>query len=124
MRRAAGIAGIICSMLGTLLSLFLATIPLPAKPARYVTDNAGVLPADRVEALDAKLKSFEQQTSDQILVYIDKKVPAGTTVEEMGPQAIREWGVGQKQKTTVRFFFSSPKIERCASRSVTDWKDR
>src|SRR5437762_5148446 len=105
MRRAAGIAGIICSMLGTLLSLYLATIPLPAKPAGSVTDNAGVLPADRVATLDAKLKSFEQQTSDQILVYVDKKVPAGTTVEEMGPQAMREWGVGQKQKNNGAILF-------------------
>src|SRR4051794_10975310 len=105
MRRAAGIGRIICSMFTTLLSLFLATIPLPAKPARYVTDNAGVLAADRAEAIDAKLKAFEQATSDQIIVYIDKKVPEGTTLEEMGAQAIRQWGVGQKQKDNGAILF-------------------
>jgi uncharacterized protein len=82
----------------TLLLALVLAIPLPAKPARYVTDNAGVLPADRAEQLDQKLKVFEQQTSDQVLVYIDKRVPEGTTLEEMGAQAIRQWGVGQAKK--------------------------
>ena len=83
------------------LTLFLTSllaIPIPAKPAHYVTDNAGVLPADRAEKLDQKLKVFEQQTSDQVLVYVDKHVPEGTTLEEMGAQAIHEWGVGQAKK--------------------------
>ena len=29
-----------------------------------------------------ELKAFEQRTSDQVLVYVDKKVPDGTTLEE------------------------------------------
>ena len=33
---------------------------LPPKPARYVTDNAGALPADRAEALNSKLEQFER----------------------------------------------------------------
>src|SRR5947207_13450544 len=93
MSRAAGIERIICIMLTTLLTLFLAAIPLPQKPDHYVTDHAGVIPADRVEAIDAKLKAFEQATSDQVIVYVDKKIPDGTTLEEMGAQAIHQWGM-------------------------------
>lgn len=85
-------------MLAPLLSLFLAAVSLPPKPNHYVTDRANVLTADRVQAIDEKLKSFEQSTSDQIVVYIDRKVPEGTTVEEMAAQAFREWGIGQKDK--------------------------
>ena len=92
-------------MLATLLTLLLGTIVLPPKPVRYVTDNAGVLPVDRAEAIDAKLKSFEQATSNQIIVYIDHKVPAGTTLEEMSSQAVREWGVGQKDKKNGAILF-------------------
>jgi len=92
-------------MFASLLTLLLGTIVLPPKPARYVTDNAGVLPADRAEAIDAKLKSFEQSTSDQIIVYIDRKVPDGTTLEEMSSQAVREWGVGQKGKNNGAILF-------------------
>jgi uncharacterized protein len=85
-------------MFSTLLFAALLTIPIPAKPANYVTDHAGVLPADKAQLLEQKLKAFEQQTSDQVLVYIDKKVPDGTTLEEMSAQAIRGWGVGQAKK--------------------------
>jgi len=100
-------------MLTLLLALTLA-IPLPAKPTRYVTDNAGVLPADRLESLDQKLKVFEERTSDQVLVYIDKRVPDGTTLEEMGAQAIRQWGVGQEKKDNgvILFLFTDERKMR------------
>lgn len=92
-------------MLTTLLSLFLAAISLPPKPDHYVTDRAGVIPADRAAAIDARLKSFEQSTSDQVLVYVDRKVPVGTTLEEMSAQAIHQWGVGQKGKDNGAIVF-------------------
>ena len=100
-------------MITLLLALALA-IPLPAKPARYVTDNAGVIPADRLESLDQKLKVFEQRTSDQVIVYIDKRVPVGTTLEEMGAQAIHEWGVGQQKKDNgvILFLFTDDRKMR------------
>lgn len=85
-------------MFSTLFLSLLLAIPIPGKPAHYVTDNAGVLASDKAAQLDQKLKAFEQQTSDQVLVYVDKKVPEGTTLEEMGAQAIRQWGVGQAKK--------------------------
>src|SRR5207248_8568065 len=48
---------------------------------------------------------FEQQTSDQVLVYVDKHVPEGTTLEQMGAQAIREWGIGQAKKDNCVILF-------------------
>jgi uncharacterized protein len=91
-------------MLVLLLAL-LSAIPLPAKPARYVTDNAGVLDAARAEALNEKLAQFERETSNQLLVYIDRDLPPDTTIEEMGSQAIHEWGVGQKGKDNGAILF-------------------
>ena len=95
-------------MFSTLFLSFLLAIPLPSKPTHYVTDNAGALSSDATGKLDQKLKAFEEQTSDQVLVYVDKKVPAGTTLEEMGAQAIREWGVGQAKKDNgvILFLFT------------------
>ena len=78
------------------------------KPTRYVTDNAGVLPADRANALNEKLAAFERATSDQVLVYTEKKVPEGTTLEELGARSIREWGPGQKGKSNGLIFFIFP----------------
>jgi uncharacterized protein len=101
-------------MLNLLLGLLISAIPLPAKPARYVTDNAAVLSADRAQKLDKQLEQFEKQTSDQLIVYIDKKVPDGTTLEEMGAQAIHEWGIGQKSKNNgvILFLFTDDRKMR------------
>ena len=91
-------------MLGASLLLFAppatraAAPPLPPKPGQYLTDRAGVFDAARATALNAKLAQFERDTSSQVLVYIDRRVPEGTTIEEMGSAAIHAWGVGQKGK--------------------------
>jgi uncharacterized protein len=85
------------------LLLLLAATALPAKPARYVTDRAGVI--KNADALNERLANFERQTSDQILVYTDQHLPADTTIEEMGAEAIRKWGVGQKGKDNGAILF-------------------
>ena len=83
--------------------LLIAAIALPPKPDHYVTDRAGVLP--NAAALNEKLATFERQTSDQILVYVDQRLPADTTIEEMGSEAMRQWGVGQKGKDNGAILF-------------------
>ena len=69
---------------------------LPEKPARYVTDRAGVLGPGQAEALNAKLEQFEKDTSNQILVWVDKKLPEGFTLDDFTVRAAQKWGVGQK----------------------------
>lgn len=91
-------------MLTFVLAFLLAT-PLPPRPAQYVTDSAGVLDAARARALNEKLAEFERRTSDQVLVYIAPELPAGTTLEEMGAEAIKTWGVGQKGKDNGAILF-------------------
>ncbi|HYR29385.1 MAG TPA: TPM domain-containing protein [Thermoanaerobaculia bacterium] len=83
----------------------LANIPLPPKPAQWVTDAANVIPDDREAALNARLEQYECETSNQILVYVGRRVPAGTTLEEMGPEAIRAWGVGDKDNDNGAILF-------------------
>jgi len=83
--------------------LLLAAIALPPKPDHYVTDRAGVL--KNANALNEKLANFERQTSDQILVYVDQHLPPDTTIEEMGSEAMRQWGVGQKGKDNGAILF-------------------
>jgi uncharacterized protein len=82
-----------------------ATTPLPPKPTRYVTDNAGVLPLARRDALNEKLAAFERATSNQLIIYVDRALPPGTTLEELGAAAIHEWGVGQKGRSNGVIFF-------------------
>ena len=94
------------------LLLFLAAITLPAKPDRYVTDHAGVI--KNADALNQKLADFERSTSDQILVYVDEHLPPETTIEEMGSEAMRKWGVGQKGKDNgvILFVFTGDRKMR------------
>lgn len=118
-------------MLTFLLALLISAIPLPPKPAHYVTDNTGVLDANRRAELDEKLRQFERKTSDQVIVYVDKRVPEGTTLEEMGAQAVHEWGIGQKGKDNgaVLFLFTDDRKMRIEvgyglEESLTDAKSR
>ena len=91
-------------MFAFLLAL-LTALPVPPKPAKYVTDNAHVLDAARAGALNEKLAQFERDTSNQILVYVDRKLPPGSTIEQMGSEAMHQWGVGQKGKDNGAVLF-------------------
>lgn len=68
---------------------------LPEKPAKYVTDRAGILGPERVDALSAKLEQFERETSNQILVWVDRKVPERFTLEDFAVRAAEKWKAGQ-----------------------------
>lgn len=99
-------------MLRVVLLAFLSI--LPAKPDRYVTDQAKVFEKEREDTLNSKLADFERETSNQLIVYIDSDIPEGTTLEEMSVQALTEWGVGQKGKDNgaILFLFTKPKKYR------------
>jgi len=70
---------------------------IPEKPQRYVTDRAGVLGSGRAEALNARLDQFERETSNQLLVWIDRRLPEGFTLEDFTVRAAQKWGPGQKK---------------------------
>jgi uncharacterized protein len=72
--------------------------PLPPRPTKYATDRAQAFAPERLQALNERLAAFERETSNQVLVYVDRKLPAGTTLEEMSSAAMRAWGVGQQGK--------------------------
>src|SRR5215470_9683644 len=71
---------------------------IPAGPTRYVTDRAGVLPADRAEAINSRLEQYEKDTSNQLIVWVDRRIPEGFTLEDFAVRAFKKWGVGQKDK--------------------------
>jgi len=87
---------------------------LPPKPTRYVTDKAGVFSSDRAERLNGTLEKFEQDTSNQLLVWIDRSLPENFTLEEFTVQAARKWAVGQagKNNGVVLFVFTADRKMR------------
>jgi uncharacterized protein len=99
-------------MLAFLLALL--SVAVPPKPATYVTDKAGVLDAAKVHALNEKLAQFERDTSNQILVYVDRSLPKDVTIEQFANDAMHQWGVGQKGKDNgaVLFLFTADRKMR------------
>ena len=87
---------------------------MPPAPDRYVTDRAGVLPADRAEALNSKLEQFEKETSNQLLVWVDKKIPGGYALEEFTVATARKWRAGQggKNNGAILFVFTEERKMR------------
>lgn len=77
---------------------------LPPKPDRYVTDRAGVL-GDRAESLNSKLEQFERETSNQILVWIDRKIPENFTLEDFTVRAAQKWKAGQEKADNGAILF-------------------
>jgi uncharacterized protein len=94
--------------------LALLAVAVPPKPATYVTDKIGVLDTERVHTLNEKLAQFERDTSNQVLVYIDRDLPADSTIEQFANDAMHQWGVGQKGKDNgaVLFLFTGDRKMR------------
>lgn len=82
-----------------------AAIPLPPTPRHYVTDNANVLDDAREHALNERLAQVDRETTNQLLVYVDSRLPEGTTIEEMGAEAIHTWAPGQKKTDNGAILF-------------------
>jgi uncharacterized protein len=82
-----------------------AAVAVPPRPDRYATDRAGVVDAARLSALNERLAQFERETSTQVLVYVDRRLPAGATVETFAADAFKAWGIGQKDKDNGVAFF-------------------
>jgi uncharacterized protein len=82
-----------------------AAVQVPPRPDRYATDRAGVVEAARLSALNETLAQFERETSNQVLVYVDRRLPTGVPIEDFANAAFRAWKVGQKDKDNGAVFF-------------------
>jgi uncharacterized protein len=74
-----------------------ATPPIPAAPTAFFNDYAGLVPADRAQALNAKLRQFADETSTQILVTVFDRLPEDDVLEDFTSRTAQAWRVGQKK---------------------------
>ena len=88
--------------------------PLPPKPDRYFNDYAKVVPADKAQAMNAKLEQFERDTTNQILVAVFPRLPEGTYLEDYCVTTAQAWGPGGKKRDNglVLFAFISDRKVR------------
>jgi uncharacterized protein len=70
-------------------------LPRP-NPPRLVTDQAGVLSASEIQALEQKLVALDDSSSNQIAVVLIKTLN-DRPIEEYATKLFREWGIGNKK---------------------------
>ncbi|KAB1074668.1 TPM domain-containing protein [Methylobacterium planeticum] len=78
----------------------------PALTGRVV-DAAGILQPEERAGLEAKLKAYEDKTSDQVVVAT---VPSlqGTSIEDFGNRLFRAWQLGQKNANNGALLVVAP----------------
>jgi uncharacterized protein len=65
-------------------------------PQKLVTDYAGILSSDQIQALEDKLVSLDDNTSTQIAVVIVPNL-GGNDISDFNVKLLRAWGVGGKK---------------------------
>ena len=70
---------------------------------QFVTDQAGVLTPDQIAALDARLKTYQDTTSTQIVVLVVQSVPEGDLFDYSMAVATKN-KIGQKGKDNGLLF--------------------
>lgn len=82
--------------------------PLPAKPADYVLDEAGVFSPGQRETLARTLEQYERETSNQIVVAVMPRVPEDYVMEDFTQRTAEAWGAGQKDRDNGLVLFVFP----------------
>jgi uncharacterized protein len=94
---------------------------LPACPQSYFTDNAGVVSRDAVSSLNARLAAYEKESTDQIVVCIEKMLPEGAQLDSYSKEVFNHWGIGQKVRNNgvlILIFTEDHKIRICVGRGL------
>ncbi|HEU5163248.1 MAG TPA: TPM domain-containing protein [Thermoanaerobaculia bacterium] len=102
MKRAAGTLAALLLLAGAALAL-----EVPPAPTQWVTDRAGILEGGASEALNAKLRSFEERTGTQFIIYILPSLE-GDSLEDFSIRAAEKWRVGQAKYDNGLILFVFP----------------
>lgn len=87
---------------------------LPPAPARWVTDQAGVLSPQVAHAIDGRLEAFEREQGTQLLIWIARRLPEDEAVEDWTQRVAESWGVGRAESDdgAVLFAFVDDRLLR------------
>lgn len=81
--------------LSVLLPLSALAFTIPARPAGFVNDYAGMLTSDQVSQLEAKVRAFEKSTTDEIAVVTIPSLD-GDVIENVAQDIFTKWSIGKK----------------------------
>lgn len=98
MHRMISIRGVVHALL-VLVALIGAALPVAAQPALTgrVVDQAGIIDAQTESRITATLETFEERSSDQIVVATIRSLN-GEALEPYANRLFRAWGLGQAQE--------------------------
>jgi uncharacterized protein len=71
---------------------------IPPAPRSFVTDEAGVMTAAKVQELSRQLEQFENDTTNQIVVAIYPTKRSNRELADYSRRVANAWRVGQKGK--------------------------
>jgi uncharacterized protein len=77
---------------------------LPPPPTAYFNDYAGLVSAADAQRLDAKLRTFAEQTSTQVVVAVFPSLPS-PSLEDFTVRTAESWRVGRKDWDNGAVFF-------------------
>lgn len=78
---------------------------LPPKPAAYFNDYARVVSPQTAAALEQRLRQFERETSNQIVVAVFPKLETDSSVQDFTFRIAESWKVGQKDRNNGAVLF-------------------
>ena len=88
------------SILVSVLAIFVAqgalAFDIPAKPVGLVNDYAQILTIEQIASLEAKLESFQKETTNEIAVVTIQSLD-GDTIENVAQNIFTKWGIGTKE---------------------------
>lgn len=69
----------------------------PGRPAGFVNDYANLLDSGQKNSLEERLRQFEKDTSNQLVIVTIPSL-GGDTIENFAVKLFEEWQIGQKDK--------------------------
>ena len=78
---------------------------LPPKPAKYFNDYAGIVSPNTAATLDEKLRKFERETSNQIVVAVFPKMDTESSMEDFTQRIYDAWKIGQEKEDNGAILF-------------------
>jgi uncharacterized protein len=121
-RRGAGLSAFLAALATAGAASVFAAEQLPPAPAHYFNDYAGLVSAGDAERLDAKLKTFDEQTTNQVVVAIFPELPS-PSLEDFTIHTAQSWRAGrEKLDNGVVLVRLREGPQGPASRSGTGWR--
>lgn len=102
----------------------------PPAPTSWLVDRAGLVSPQAGQALDRRLQALEETHGVRLVIYTDRRLPAGEALEDYTLRSVESWTVWRKQQPALAFFvFSEDRKLRLevgygAEAAVTDLESR